>query len=114
MISAIYFGQRLDDAREARSTDLSVGLATWRDPPGRRVTTARRLLSSTPECIALMADSDSRPRYEEQVSVLKDIGVVLQRNLTPTPEQARINPSLWMQTIGGPVVPGKDLGEVCR
>lgn len=114
ILNAIYFGQALDDARAARAKDLSLDLTTWNDPPGRPKDTATRLVASEGGCIALLADSDSRPRYKNPVSILSRIGIVLERNVDPTPEEAQINPSLWMETAAGTIVPGKDIGEACR
>jgi hypothetical protein len=114
IMNAIYFGQALADARQGTATDLSVGLTTWNDPPRPTVRAAKRLLSSRPGCIALIADSDSRPRYVRPVSLLHGIGVVLERNSEPTADDRRINPSLWLTTEAGTIAPGKDISEICR
>jgi hypothetical protein len=114
MINAIYAGESLEESRAATQQDLSVGLAGWADPPQARIITAKKVLSSRPGCIALIADSDYRPRFNRPVAVERSIGVVLQRNIRPTAEERAINPSLWIETVAGEIAPGKDLSEVCR
>ena len=114
IMSAIYFGEALEDAQTATAKDLSLGLSTWRDPPGPAVYTARRLLSTKPGCIALTAESNARGRYKIDIPLIPDLGIVLKRNLGPTAEEQRINPSLWMEALAATILPGRDLGEVCR
>jgi hypothetical protein len=114
IVASIFFGQALADAREATEIDLSVGLATWREPPGPPVRSAIRLVTGTSDCIALIANTDYRPRYSKPVEANQGVGVLLQRNINPTPDQKRIHPSSWLETASATIAPGKDLSRACN
>lgn len=114
IIRAIYFGESLKSSQQATATDLSLGLTTWQDPPGPTVLKAKRVVDSSPGCIAVLADSDYRARYRTSVPVQSEIGVLLQRNIAPTPEERRINPTLWLESGAGSIASGATLSEACR
>lgn len=114
IMTAIFFGSMLDDARKALNTELSIDLRTWRDPPGDPVVKALRVASSTPGCIAIRADSDLRPRYKEYAEVQQGIGLILQRNIEPSATERQINPTLWLETVGSTTFTDAELAGACR
>jgi hypothetical protein len=111
-ITSFLHGGALEDARTGIQSDLSVGFASYRNPPGDPVVTALRLLSSRKGCIAVEATSDFGPRYKSPVEVEK-IVIVLQRNRKPSAGASIRNPSNWVQSFGGPP-DGQTLEDICK
>jgi hypothetical protein len=111
LLSSFLYGEALTDEQRAMQDDLSISLKSYRSPPGDPVLQVISVESASSKCMALLADSDFRPRYTSDVGVQR-VAVILQRNQRPEAADHSRTPTDWVITDAGTPT-GKDLRKAC-
>ncbi len=112
-LKALYTGPELLNQIDAFRADVTGGLVGYKNPPGNRVTTVRRLITASPICIFVEVSRNYGPITDGPAPPPSTLYVVLVTK-TEADDPKALNPTPWAMLYDGVQADGTQPEDVCR